>query len=153
MKDKYGDRSLNDRFGPQKAGNPFDFPETPDDLELMVAWFFDRLRVIVSVENHVLKFDGVKQIIDILDIAGLAEKIDVNFAWVDGQWFITSYGTPDDILHLPRLLKRFSRIYRFNAKDYSYGDEQELHFLPSGESGHLNTKDAFESVRRRKEGR
>jgi hypothetical protein len=117
------------RFDEQRKGSPFDFPENPDELEMMNAWFFDRLRVIVSVENHTKKFDGIQQIFDILGDAKEIENIKVDIIYLNGQWFIADAGGPNDILALPRLLKRFGKIYRFHAKDYATGENQDIKYL------------------------
>jgi hypothetical protein len=142
---KYMNPLLRKRFSSQQRGNPFDYPETPDELELMVGWFFDRLRVIVTIENHTLKFDGARQIIDILQTActhdiervsfnnykliEVDNPVELTFSWWKGQWFIEDVGGPDDVLRLPEVLKRFSRIYRFDAKNYSYGDNDDVEVL------------------------
>lgn len=151
---RYMDGNLQRRFSEQQAGNPFEFPETPDELEMMVGWFFDRLRVIVSIENHSLKFDGVRQIIDILHDAGELERVNVKFAWVNGQWFIPEFGNEQDILNLPKLLRRFSRIYRHHASDYSYGDDEKIqYFEKRGDKYlHLTTTEEYELRRRQEEG-
>jgi len=146
---KYMDSSLNLRFSQQRQGNPFDIPDDIDELELMVGWFFDRLRVIVSVENHSQKFDGIRQVIDILHDAAAIENNSVKFAWVDGQWFISYIDSKKDVLNLPKVLRRFSKIYRFAASDYVYGDNESIQFLPSGKMGGLSTKQAEEELKRR----
>lgn len=141
----YMDPGLRRRFSEQMNGNPFDIPDTPDELELMVGWFFDRLRVIVSIENHHVKFDGVRQIIDILEDASIVEKVNVKFLWVNGQWYISDFETKEDILNLPKVLKRFSRIYRHHALEYSHGDDESVHLLPHGKMGGLTTEEEFKN--------
>lgn len=103
----------------------FDIPETPDELELLIGWAFDRIRIIVSRENHYLKFDGPQQILDILEIAALREGVVISFSYIDGQWFISDAGSKEDILALPKVIRRFARIYRHNAGDY-VSDEPEF---------------------------
>lgn len=138
---RYMDSWLNTRFAPQRMGDPFEFPDSPDELELMVGWFFDRLRVIVSIENHSLKFDGVRQIVDILHDAAEIEKNSARFMWLDGQWYISTISSEEDVLNLPRVLKTFSRIYRHAANDYAYGDNEKIHFIERGGYGHLSIKE------------
>ena len=126
---KYMDPELNMRFSSQRQGNPFDIPETPDDLEMMVGWAFDRLRVIITIENHVLKFDGPKQILNILQDAALIENVDVEFSWDDGQWFIEHFGGKEDVLGLPKVIKRFGMIYRRHASEYETGEREDINLL------------------------
>ena len=115
-----------------RLGDPFNIPSDPDELELMIGWFFDRLRVICAVENHSMKFYNVEQLLEILHEASTVEEIDITFSWYDGQWNIESAGCGDDILNLPRLAKRFSKIYRFHARDYmNTGDKMDLNMLES----------------------
>lgn len=101
-----------------KRDSPFDIPENPSELELMLGWFFDQLRVIVSIENHTLKYDSVEQLLSILHKCASDENINVRFSWEDGQWFIDYAEKKEDILNLPRLIKCFSNIYRHNASEY-----------------------------------
>lgn len=109
-----------------KSGDPFDIPEDPDMLELMVGWFWDRIRIIVSIENHILKFDGPQQVLDILGDAAKIERINMSFAYSGGQWWILDPGTEEDVMNLPRLAKRFSRIYRHHASEYETGEGAAL---------------------------
>jgi len=112
-----------------RRGNPFDFPENPDQLELMIGWFFDRIRVIVEIENHHAKWDGIQQALAILDVAKHKDcnpnnpiDINVDIIYQDGQWFISSAGSANDVLRLPLLAKRFGKIYRHHAKEYATGE-------------------------------
>lgn len=149
---RYMNTWLANRFDSQRQGNPFEIPETPDELELMVGWFFDRLRVIVSIENHKLKFDGVRQVIDILHDAAEMTNNSARFAWVDGQWYIPFIESKEDVLALPKLLKVFSKLYRHHANEYAYGDQEEIHFIEGGAYGHLTIKSEFEVRKRRETG-
>ena len=129
---RYMDAGLMKRFSAQKRGDPFDFPESPDELELMVGWFFDRLRVIISIENMSPKFDGIHQVLDILQDAADINNINIKFDHHNGQWYINGIEgiTEDkDILHLPSVLKTFSRLYRHHATKYSYGDREDIELL------------------------
>lgn len=112
-----------------RLGNPFDIPSDPDALELMVGWFFDRIRVICAVENHTMKFHSISQILEILREASEVERVNCTFSWIDGQWFLNSAKSKEDVLNLPKVAKRFSKIYRFHASDYMTGDKQDLKML------------------------
>ena len=46
--------------------DPFDIPESPDEIELYVGWFFDRIRSIVAVENSRRKFGDMKEVLVLL---------------------------------------------------------------------------------------
>lgn len=117
-----------------RRGNPFDIPKNPNDIELMLGWFFDQIRVIVSHENHHHKFDGVQQILDILAECSKLEQINVFFIESNGQWYLldSELTTKEDILNLPKLAYRFSKVYRHRAKEFSNGDNEPLEVLPNG---------------------
>lgn len=101
-----------------RRGNPFDVPTHPDQLELMLGWIFDQVRVIVIIENHHHKFDSPDQVLEILHDSAEIEGVDVEFSYSDGQWNLERAGSKEDILNLPKVIKTFSRIYRHNALDY-----------------------------------
>lgn len=128
-----------------RRGSPFDIPDKPDKLEQMIGWFFDQVRVIVSCENHIYKFDGKQQVLDILHDSRFVENVNVDFSEECGQWFIdevksSSYlgktirqaTTVQDVLNLPIVAKRFSKTYRFNAKQYANGENHSIEVLPHG---------------------
>lgn len=110
-----------------RSGDKFKAPEHPDELYLMVISFFHDIHEIVSKHNHFLKYDGRKQVMDILNDAAVAEGINLTFAEQDGEWGLLDTGyTKEDFLSLPQIKHRFSRIYRHHAKEYSYGDEEDI---------------------------
>ena len=110
--------------------DPFTIPSNPDELERLIGWFFARLRVIVSVENHRMKFHNVEQLLEILEEASLVEGVNVTIGWSDGQWDLLTADSKDDILKLPQLIKRFGRIYRHHARDYTNtGDKTDIKML------------------------
>jgi hypothetical protein len=111
-----------------KRGDPFDVPETPDQLELMVGWFFDQIRSIVSVENHTLKFDGAEQVVAILIEAKREAKVDIRFSYdrENSQLYIDKAGSEEDILNLPKVAKEFSKIYRHDAKKFETGENKRI---------------------------
>lgn len=110
----------------------FNIPQDPDELDLMVGWFWERIILIVSKENHCLKFDGTQQVLDILKEAAEVEQINITFFEHDGWWNIQHAGSKDDIRQLPRLARRFSRIYRHHANEYSTGENKSICELIEG---------------------
>ena len=115
-----------------RLGDPFDLPTDPDKLDLMVGWFWERIILIVTKENHTLKFDGTEQVLNILREAAEVEQINVTFYECNGWWNIESAATKEDILNLPRIAMRFSRIYRHHAREYATGENKSVHELMEG---------------------
>jgi len=135
-----------------RRGKPFDIPEHPDELEQMMGWFFDQIRVMVRDENHHYKFDGITQILNILHDSRWQLDICIDFSEDDGMWnpeiiepttylgYIIRRGTTEeDILNLPLVAIRFSRIYRHKANKYSNGENQSLEVLPNGTGTQIQT--------------
>ena len=125
-----------------RLGDPFEIPSDPSELELLIAWFWDRIRVICSVENHHMKFHSTNQLILILDKASLLKNVNLSYDWLDGQWDllnnppITYLGctvrpatSKEDVLNLPLVGRAFSRIYRHDAKNFRTGDKMDLKML------------------------
>jgi hypothetical protein len=123
-----------------KRNRPFDIPKKPDTLELMIGWFFDQIRMIVDSENHRFKFDGGNQILDILYDSALDENVNIGFSWDEDThiWYIELLPTvtylgatvrpetnEDDILNLPLVAFRFSRIYRLHAYEYFHPEDRK----------------------------
>jgi hypothetical protein len=145
---------INENFERFRRGDPFYVPESPDHLETLVGWAFDRIRIIVSKENLHKKFHNVEQILDILHAAAKKKWVHLEFFWENGEWFLgvvwgffwTNYvikelafkywerckfekvllTTRQDILNLPIVVKEFGRIYRREAKEYRRGKNIEL---------------------------
>jgi hypothetical protein len=94
--------------------DPFDIPESPDEIELYVGWFFDRIRSIVSVENSIRKYGNVNEILALLGAAAGDMDMDVKFTYYKdiGQWYI-EFGDATDYLNLPHLAKHFGLMWRF----------------------------------------
>jgi hypothetical protein len=113
-----------------KRNFPFDIPKNPSNLELMLGWFFDQIRMIVGVENHKWKFDGGCQVLDILHEAAFAEGVNIAFSWDKdtGIWYIEDPKegkiTKKDILNLPLVAYRFSKIYRHHANEYTHPEDK-----------------------------
>lgn len=126
-----------------ERGKSFDIPLKPGKLELMIRWFFLDIRRICENENHHFKFDGIQQILAILYDSSIEKNINIGFMEEDGEWYpvsipvITYLGaivrqgtTQEDVLNLPIILIKFSNIYRFNAKNYFFGDGHTFKVLP-----------------------
>jgi hypothetical protein len=97
--------------------DPFDIPESPDEIELYVGWFFDRIRSIVSIENSHRKFGNVNEILAILGAAAGDMGMDVKFTYYTdiGQWYI-EFGDATDSPNLPHLAKHFGLMWRFKPR-------------------------------------
>jgi hypothetical protein len=97
--------------------DPFDIPESPDEIELYVGWFFDRIRSIVSVENSQRKFGNVNEILALLGASAGDMGMDVKFSYYPGigQWYI-EFGDATDYLNLPHLAKHFGLMWRFKPR-------------------------------------
>ena len=97
--------------------DPFDIPESPDEIELYVGWFFDRIRAIVSVENSNRKFGNVNEILALLGAAAGDMDMKVNFSYYKdiGQWYI-EFERAEDYLNLPHLAKHFGLMWRFKPR-------------------------------------
>jgi hypothetical protein len=136
-----------------RKGNKFQDPDNLDDLQIFIGWFFDRIRLIVSKENHLLKFRNVDQILEILQKSAKEYRARLIFTWneEDGFGIYPTWGylktaetmekltptyswdyqmifTPtQDVLKLPQIQKHFGRIYRHKSHDYGKGKpHQEL---------------------------
>lgn len=96
-------------------GDPFDVPEEPELCELYVEWFFSRIKTIVAEENHIYKWRGVENILQLLHES--AEELDVNvtFIYNNGQWYIDGFRVGEDFLNLPAVARHFSKLYRFQS--------------------------------------
>jgi hypothetical protein len=110
--------------------DPFDVPESPDQIELYVGWFFDRVRSIVSVENSRRKFGNVNEILALLGASAGDMGMDVKFTYYSdiGQWYI-EFTNAEDYLNLPHLAKHFSLMWRFKPRPNT---------LPEGNDNEIN---------------
>lgn len=118
-----------------RLGDPFTIPTTPDELDLMVGWFWERIILIVTVENHVMKYHNKDQVLEILREAAEVEDIHITFYESEGWWNIESAESKEDILNLPRVAYRFSRVYRHHAKEYITGPREDIKKLTEGMDG------------------
>lgn len=113
-----------------KRNFPFDIPKDPSTLELYLGWFFDQIRMIVGVENGKWKFDGGQQVLDILHEAASVEGVNIAFSWDKdtGIWYIEDPEegkiTKEDVLNLPLVAFRFSKIYRHHADEYVHPEDK-----------------------------
>jgi len=111
--------------------DPFDIPESPDEIELYVGWFFDRIRSIVAVENSRRKFGSVNEILAILGAAAGDMNMKVKFTYHPGigQWYI-EFERPEDYLNLPHLAKHFGLMWRFKPRPNTLPepDEEEIYW-------------------------
>lgn len=113
-----------------RRGYPFDVPKHPTAIQLMLGWFFDQINLIVDHENHVAKFDGGEQVLEILHEAAYFEEVNVAFSWdrETNIWYIENPPdcemTEEDFCNLPLVAYRFSKIYRHHAKEYGCGEDE-----------------------------
>lgn len=106
--------------------DPFDIPESPDEIELYVGWFFDRIRSIVAVENHYQKFKSVEETLVLLEAASEDLGLNIMFFYMPetGQWGI-DFTNPEDYLNLPHVAHYFAKMYRFKpAPNRLYGEQR-----------------------------
>ena len=94
--------------------DPFDIPETPDEIELYVGWFFDRIRSIVAVENSHRKFGDMKEVLVLLSTAAGDLGLSITFTYYEdiGQLYL-EFNNAGDYLNLPHLAKHFGLLWRF----------------------------------------
>lgn len=106
--------------------DPFDIPENPDEMELMVGWFFDRIRSIVAVENSQRKFGNTNEILALLGASAGDMGMDVKFSYYPaiGQWYI-EFERGEDYLNLPHLAKHFGLMWRFKPRPNTLPEPNE----------------------------
>lgn len=123
-------KSYYERVG-QLHIDPFDIPESPDEMELMVGWFFDRIRSIVAVENSRRKYGNVNEVLALLGAAAGDMDMKVKFSYYPGigQWYI-EFEEPEDYLNLPHLAKHFGLMWRFKPRPNTLPepDEEEIYW-------------------------
>ena len=121
MRDEFKETRAKVKAYYEKVGqlniDPFDIPESPDEIELYVGWFFDRIRAIVSVENSHRKFGNVNEILALLGAAAGDMDMKVSFSYYPdiGQWYI-EFERAEDYLNLPHLAKHFGLMWRFKPR-------------------------------------
>ena len=95
--------------------------------------FFTDIFEIVALQNLTLKFDGPKQILEIVNEAAEVEGLNLKFDEKNRIWILldTNY-TREEFNSLHVLKKRFSKIYRHHAMDYAKGERRELLELIEG---------------------
>ena len=82
--------------------DPFDIPESPDEIELYVGWFFDRVRSIVSIENSRRKFGSMSEVLVLLGEAAGDLGLSIKFTYYEnigqhsGQGFAPAQGRRSD---------------------------------------------------------
>lgn len=99
-------------------GYSFPTPNSSDELDFYLGWFYGRLSSIVNNENHILKMKDMCQILKILKMASKNCKNSVEFAYVDGKLHIFGFHGKEDVLNLPKVAKEFGKIYRHRAKHF-----------------------------------
>ncbi len=121
-------------FEKWRKGDKIKPPMEPGEWDEIIINFFLAIYKIIAVENHTKKYQGKKQIVDILNEAAEVENVNLEFFEVDGEWGIHDTGyTVDDLLGLKRVQYRFSRIYRHHAQDYIHkSDEKVKEMLKDG---------------------
>lgn len=80
--------------------------------------FFDEVDNIVKVQNHIHKFRGTQQLLDLIHHSADMVNVHACFACEDGQWYLAGAKTKQDVLNLNKVAKTFSRVYRHHANDY-----------------------------------
>ena len=124
--------------------DPFDIPETPDEIELYVGWFFDRIRSIVAVENSHRKFGDMKEVLVLLGVAAGDLGMSISFKYYEdiGQLYL-EFNDAGDYLNLPHLAKHFGLLWRFKWRPNTLyaGDPDEI--FEEAEVVHEGSGDMF----------
>ena len=124
--------------------DPFDIPETPDEIELYVGWFFDRIRSIVAVENSHRKFGDMKEVLVLLGVAAGDLGMSISFKYYEdiGQLYL-EFNDAGDYLNLPHLAKHFGLLWRFKwgPNTLYAGDPDEI--FEEAEVVHEGSGDMF----------
>ena len=99
--------------------DPFDIPESPDEIELYVGWFFDRVRSIIEIENSRRKYGHINEVLALLGVAARDMDMKVAFTYYPdiGQWYI-EFTHAEDYLNLPHLAKHFGLLWRFKPAPF-----------------------------------
>jgi hypothetical protein len=114
-------------FEKWRKGDKLHTPQTPNEWDELIINFFLSIHKTVAKENHIHKYDGKQQVIDVLNDASDVEGINLKFFEKDGEWGLLDTGySREDLLRLSDLAFRFSRIYRYHAKDYSTGAKEDI---------------------------
>lgn len=129
--------------------DPFDIPETPDEIELYVGWFFDRVRSIVSIENSRRKYGSMQEVLVLLSEAAGDLNMDIKFTYYEniGQLFL-EFNKPEDYLNLPHLAKHFGLLWRFKWRPNTLAADSEFEWWEDMEVVYEGNGDEFAYVRR-----
>lgn len=127
---------MGEDFEQWRRGDKIITPSTPNEWDELIINFFLTIHKIVAKENHTQKYDGVRQVIDVLNDAATVEGINLFFFECDGEWGLRDTGySLHDLIRLDDLAYRFSRIYRHQALDYRYNDGGDVDMLMEGKKG------------------
>lgn len=131
--------------------DPFDIPETPDEIELYVGWFFDRVRAIVSTENSRRKFGSMQEVLVLLGEAAGDLGLSIKFTYYEniGQLFL-EFNKAEDYLNLPMLVKHFGMLWRFKWRPDTLAAGGEWELWDDMEVVHEGNGDEFAYVRSEK---
>lgn len=118
---------LGGDFEQWRKGDKTHPPTCPTEWDELIINFFLTIYKIIAKENHVLKYKGKGQVVEIINLAAQVEDINLVFFESEGEWGLMDTGyTLDDLMNLQRISYRFSRIYRFHAKDYGKEEKEDL---------------------------
>lgn len=128
--------------------DPFDIPETPDEIELYVGWFFDRVRSIVSIENSRRKFGSMEEVLALLGEAAGDLGMSIKFTYYKsiGQLYL-EFNDAGDYLNLPQLAKHFGMLYRFKWRPDTLPTGGEWEAWDTMEVVHEGNGDEYAYVR------
>lgn len=140
-------RQYYERVG-QLHIDPFDIPETPDEIELYVGWFFNRVRSIVSMENSRRKYGNMQEVLVLLSEAAGDLGLSIKFTYYEniGQLFL-EFNKPEDYLNLPHLAKHFGMLWRFKWRPNTLPAEGEFEVWEDMEVVHEGNGDEFAYVK------
>lgn len=128
--------------------DPFDIPDTPDDIELHVGWFFNRIRSIVTIENSHRKFGSMSEVLLLLGVAASDLGMNIKFTYYKniGQLFL-EFKYAEDYLNLPHLAKHFGMLWRFKWRPDTLASGGEWELWDDMEVVHEGNGDEFAYVR------
>lgn len=128
--------------------DPFDIPTSPDEIELYVGWFFNRIRSIVSVENSRRKFGHMGEVLVLLGEAAGDLNLNIKFTYYEniGQLFL-EFNDPADYLNLPQLAKHFGLLWRFKWRPNTLAADSDFEVWDDMEVVHEGNGDEYVYVR------
>ena len=95
----------------------FIHPKNSDTEEFYTGYVLGEIKRIITIENHIHKWQGVEILLDILIEAIELKGLDIIVTYTDGHWNFTC--KEEEYSKLPSIIPVFKRLYRFqkNKRD------------------------------------